>query len=236
MKYLGMWMATVMGMSLPAHAATISSGTGFFVTHSGYLLTNAHVLAHCISDVHVSGAVAVSKAKIVATDTTHDLALLKSDEIPSDEAHLSSVKQPLAAGNPVIIAGYPGMSWQTGELQVREATITKTSGPKDEAQWLEFSDALSQGNSGGPLLDSTGNVVGVVAAKGRLIHRNDDATEETLSKFDLAISLPVIRDFLTAHDVQFSEADSGIYLSTSHIKEIASRVVVNVQCEISNAR
>jgi hypothetical protein len=83
------------------------------------------------------------------------------------------------------------------------------------------------------LLDSAGNVVGVVAAKGKLTSYNEvSAREETVDEFDLAISLPVLRQFLTANSVSFREADSGIYLSSGHIADNARRYVVNVRCRL----
>jgi len=224
----------ISGGCFPVYAEmlTYSSGTGFFVTRDGYIVTNNHVVQHC-ANISVSGAVPLSNAKLVSSDVGYDLALLKTDVLAMDEAKLSSIKQPLRANDPVVVVGYPGQSWQTGHAQMREATIIKTKGPRGEEKWLEFSDSLAQGNSGGPLLDSAGNVVGVVAAKGRLVNYNEVAAlEETVEKFDLAISLPVIRQFLANNGVLYREADSGIYLSADRITDDARRFVVNVRCQV----
>lgn len=211
---------------------TYSSGTGFFVTRDGYVLTNNHVIRNC-TDITVFGAVPLSSAKLVAVDKEYDLALLKANALAVDEAELSTSKQPLHASDPVVVVGYPGQSWQTGQTTTREARIINTKGPSGEEKWLEFSDSLAQGNSGGPLLDSAGNVVGVVAAKGKLVTYNESAArEETVSKFDLAISLPVVRQFLNQNNVLFREADSGIYLSADRITDNARRFVVNVRCRV----
>jgi len=213
----------------PAHAdelLTYSSGTGFFVTRDGTILTNNHVIEHC-RRITISGAVPMANAKLVASDAEYDLALLKTDALANDEAHLSSDKQPLRKSDRVVVVGYPGQAWQTGQVETREAEITNLKGPRGEEKWLEFSDALKSGNSGGPLLDTAGNVVGVVAAKGHMVSH-----DETVEKFDLAISLPVVRRFLDDHNVRYSEADSGIYLSTEHVTEDARRFVVNVRCQV----
>lgn len=209
---------------------TFSSGTGFFVKRDGTLLTNNHVIDNC-SDITVNGAVPLSPAKLVARDREFDLALLKTDALPMDEAHLSSAKQPLHTDDPVVVVGFPGQAWQTGRIETREAKILSTQGPLGEEKWLEFSDALKRGNSGGPLLDSTGNVVGVVVAKGHLVTMSDAPGQgETVSKFDIAISLPVIRKFLADNGVAYSEADSGLYLSPEYITDSAKQFVVNVRC------
>ena len=223
------WIAT--GAS--AYAMTYSSGTGFFVTRGGYVLTNHHVIASC-RDITLYGAVPMTPATLVAQDKEYDLALLKTSALPPDEAHLNNARQPLRGGDPVVVVGYPGQSWETGAATTREAHIIRTTGPQGEEKWLEFSDALAQGNSGGPLLDGSGNVVGVVAAKGKLMRRNETAArDETVESFDLAISLLVIRRFLNEHHVLFSQADSGIYLSADRVTDIAKRFVVNVRCELA---
>ncbi len=209
---------------------TYSSGTGFFVTRDGYVLTNNHVIHNC-RDITVSGAVAQANAVLVAYDDEYDLALLKTYAVPPDIARLSSMKQPLSTNDPVVIVGYPGQAWQTGKSVMRQANIIDTKGPRGEEKWIEFSDSLQQGNSGGPLLDSAGNVVGVVAAKGRLsVYNETDQREQELSKFDLAISLPVVRGFLDGNDIQYQKADSGIYESPGAITSRALRFVVNVRC------
>ena len=221
-------------LSCPALAdsVTYSSGTGFFVSRDGYVLTNNHVVEHC-GKINLYGAVPESPATLVAVDRDYDLALLKTGAIVTDAANLNNVKQPLREGDPVVVVGYPGQSWKTGKIITREAQILKTSGPRGEEKWIEFSDAIARGNSGGPLLDSSGNVEGVVVAKATVTHHNEvSARDETVEKFDLAISLPVVRAFLANNNVRFSEADSGIYLSADHVTDIASRFVVNVRCNV----
>ena len=214
---------------------TYSSGTGFFITRDGYVLTNHHVIDHC-HDISISGAVTQTPAVLVSYNADYDLALLKTYASPRDIARLASMKQPLKEGDPVVVVGYPGQAWQTGNTVMRQASILDTRGPQGEEKWLEFSDALQQGNSGGPLLDSSGNVVGVVVAKGRL-YTYDERThdQQDISRFDLAISLPVVRDFLQNNDVTYQQADSGLYESANGISAQAQRFVVNVRCRYDQA-
>ncbi len=209
---------------------TYSSGTGFFVRKDGLLLTNNHVVQHC-KEITVYGAVPETPAKVVAVDALYDLALVKTDALPLSVASFNSEKQPLSPRDRVVVVGYPGQSWQTGQTVTREATILQTRGPRGEEKWLEFSDSLAGGNSGGPLLDNAGNVVGVVTAKGHLISPPEEGEDnERVEHFDLAISLPVIRGFLKEHKVKYQNADSGIYNATDAITDSAHMFVVNVRC------
>ena len=210
---------------------TYSSGTGFFVRGDGTLLTNYHVVSHC-KDLTVYGAVPESPAKVVAVDKEFDLALVKTEALPISVAAFNSEKQPLRVQDRVVVVGYPGQSWKTGQVQTREATILRMSGPREEEKWLEFSDALAGGNSGGPLLDNSSNVVGVVTAKGHLISPPEgNENRERVQNFDIAISLPVVRQFLKAHKIAYREADSGLYMGTNSITDTSRLFVVNVRCQ-----
>ncbi|NCY26157.1 MAG: serine protease [Alphaproteobacteria bacterium] len=221
------------GSAQSAPLLTFSTGTGFIIHRDGYVVTNHHVVQHCRKSIMLHGAVPDSAAVLVATDAEHDLALLKSESLPLGSAALSSDKQPLHEGDPVVVMGYPGQSWQTGEPETREAHILRTTGPRGDEEWVEFSDALRLGNSGGPLLDGAGNVVGVVAGKGKLVARDrDTGKEETVEAFDLAISLPVLRRFLTQYDIGYAQADSGLRHATRSIEQDARMFVVNVRCQV----
>lgn len=222
----------------PAHAEilTYSSGTGFVVDRNGTVLTNSHVVERC-RQFTLAGAVNAGDAELLARDTELDLALLRTRTPVMDAASFASRKQPLRVGDPVVIFGYPGQAWQTGQPVVGEARIVDTKGPRGEEKWLEFSDSLAQGNSGGPLLDSAGNVVGVVSAKARAYSMNQAAArEELIRKFDIAVSLPEVRRFLQANHVPFREADSGIYLASSRVGDMARRFTVNIRCRIETSR
>lgn len=225
-------LGLLLGAPAQAQMLTYSNGTGFFIQRDGTVLTNYHVIEHC-KDYVLQGAVPQAKATLLAVDMERDLALLKSEALPFATAKLNSEKQPLRRGDPVVITGYPGQSWQVGEPVTREANILDTIGPQGQEHWLQFSDALQEGNSGGPLLDGAGHVVGVVVAKGKLVrHDHSTGMRETVEEFDLAISLPAVRRFLSDNNVLFEEADSGIRHSARRIEDDARQFIVNVRCKV----
>ncbi len=220
---------------VPAHAATlkmyVSSGTGFFVTPDGYLLTNLHVVKFC-EKLSVIGAVSEREATIVARDAAHDLALLKVDAFGVDYAKFSTVKAPLAEGDRVLVVGYPGEAMKTGVTVTREAKIVATSGPKGEEKWMQLDDVVEEGNSGGPLLDTTGNVVGVVAAKAIIYTYLKDAPHEGTTRHSgMAVSLKAVKDFLDLQRIYYHTSDTSIYLASDRITDNAHRFVVNVRCQ-----
>lgn len=210
-----------------------TSGTGFFVTHDGHILTNNHVINNC-DKISVHGDGMSTGAVVIARDSEHDLALLKAAFTSVNMAYFNSMKQPLSAGDPVVIIGYPGESWRGHDPVVRSSTIIDLKGPTGEEKWLQFNDSVQHGNSGGPLLDSAGNVVGVVVAKSELhIKKVGYEVEEIIKKSDIAISLPVVKDFLEANNVQYQTADSGLYLSPDRVNDRARPFIVNVNCRIA---
>lgn len=233
------FIVVCIGLSLPTASAFsneqrfvyYTSGTGFFVTRDGHILTNNHVIEKC-DKISIHGDGVSTAATLVAQDAEHDLALLKSAFTSSNMAYFNSMRQPLKANDPVVIIGYPGESWRDHDPIVRSATIIDLRGPTGEEKWLQFSDSVQHGNSGGPLLDSAGNVVGVVVAKAEMRIKNMVSNAETVRKSDIAISLPTVKKFLEHSNVQYQAADSGIYLSSDRVNDRARPFIVNVHCII----
>lgn len=206
-----------------------ASGTGFFVTHDGHVLTNNHVINNC-ENISIHGDDMSTGAVVVARDVEHDLALLKAAFTSPNMAYFNSMRQPLKANDPVVIIGYPGDSWRGHDPIVRSSSIIDMRGPTGEEKWLQFHDSVQHGNSGGPLLDSAGNVVGVVVAKTELHITNQNTSVEIIKKSDIAISLPRVKSFLERSNVQYQTADSGIYLSPDRVNDRARPFIVNVNC------
>ncbi|HZQ02016.1 MAG TPA: serine protease [Reyranella sp.] len=136
----------------------VATGTGFFISSDGHLLTNHHV---------VDGATSVSvmidgnerTAKVVRSDATLDFALLKV------EGHF----QPLPIGtssrleraDEVFTLGYPLTILQGNAQKATFGRVNALSGPLDDPHFIQIDVPIQPGNSGGPLITREGNVVGV---------------------------------------------------------------------------
>ncbi len=226
----------IYGTAYAAHAKVIkifiSSGTGFVVSRDGHIVTNKHVVSYCQRIMVTGSSVSLREAKVIARDKTQDLALLQMDGGTSDVGVLRSQDQPVQAGDRVVIVGYPGESAQEGVTVTREAEVTNPAGPQGEDKWLELSDVIEQGNSGGPLLDASGNVVGVVTAKATIYSFNrEDPHNGTTRNSGIAINLKALREFLDMHRVYYREEESGSDLSAHRVTDLAHRFTVNVRCE-----
>lgn len=235
-KSSAVFIILLCGIPSLASALTIqkirySSGTGFFVTNYGHIITNNHVIKNCYNEINIFAEGISAKAILVAQDEAHDLALLRASFDNVSFAYFNSMRQPLKSEDPVVIIGYPGSSWLNKTPIVKASRIIDMKGPTGEEKWLQFYNAAEQGNSGGPLLDSAGNVVGVVVAmvKYKIIKRNAEDVEKSS---DLAISLPTIKRFLELNNIQYQTADSGIYLSPERVNDRAKGFIVNVNCKV----
>src|SRR6266542_6741846 len=138
------------------------TGTGFFIAPNGYLITNHHVIEDkthfAIRDHHGD----FYRAEVIAQDSNRDLALLKvQGTFPSLKIARSDT---ISKGQRVMAVGYPQISIQGNESKVTDGVISSFSVVNNDPNWFQISTPIQGGNSGGPLVTESGQVVGVVVA------------------------------------------------------------------------
>jgi S1-C subfamily serine protease len=138
------------------------SGTGFFITDDGYLITNEHVAGNG-AQVRLVTTVGIVSAKVVKLDVANDLALLQVDGNFAPLPVISS--RAVKMGSAVATVGFPNIGLQGFAPKLAKGEIAALSGAQDDACYFQISVPLQPGNSGGALVDERGNVVGVVSAK-----------------------------------------------------------------------
>jgi serine protease Do len=137
-------------------------------------------------------------ATVIARDTKNDLALLSSQLRPE---RVATMRTNVRLGENIAVYGFPlaGILPSTGNFTL--GNIAATAGLRDDSRMLQISAPVQLGNSGGPLLDQDGNVVGVVVGK-----LNALAAAEVLSdipqNINFAIKSVVVTTFLEANGVQ----------------------------------
>lgn len=144
--------------SEPTMASEQSTGTGFYVSDSGHVLTNAHVVEGCDS-IRVNGV----PAKVAATSNNFDLAILEApaiaaDRVASFEASSAQLNQD------VTVVGYP-LAGILGGINVTRGAVSSMKGLGGDEATMQITAPVQPGNSGGPVLSQTGNVLGVVVSK-----------------------------------------------------------------------
>lgn len=147
------------------------SGSGFIITSDGYILTNYHVISYAVQyeyDVTVMTYDGTSyTAKIVGVDSANDIAVLKIDATGltpvefGDSDNMSVGDTVYAVGNPL---GELQFSMTTGHISALDRTIT-TDESNVPINMFQIDAAVNSGNSGGPVYNSAGQVIGIVTAK-----------------------------------------------------------------------
>jgi TPR repeat protein len=138
------------------------SGTGFFITEDGYLITNQHVTGDA-AQVRLLTAAGLISAKVVKVDRANDLALLKAEG--KFAALAVTTSRAVRLGNLVATIGFPNIGLQGFAPKFARGEIGSLSGPEDDSRYFQISVPVQPGNSGGALVDERGNVVGIVCAK-----------------------------------------------------------------------
>ena len=134
-----------------------SLGSGFFISDQGYIVTNYHVIAGAKQLAVATHDRRLIEAKLIGIDTFRDLALLKIDE--SYPALPLSDSDNVKVGNKVIAIGNPlGLSFTVTEGIV---SGLDREGPNGLEEYIQTDVSLNPGNSGGPLIDTSGGVVGI---------------------------------------------------------------------------
>ena len=143
-------------------SAPTASGTGFFITDDGYLISNYHVVKGAAKVRLLTGAGLID-ATVVKVDAANDLALLKAVGrfAPLPIAASRTVK----LGGTVATVGFPDIGLQGFAPKLAKGEIASLAGAADDPRYFQISLPVQPGNSGGALVDARGNVVGIVAAK-----------------------------------------------------------------------
>jgi serine protease Do len=214
----------------------VSSGTGFFVSRSGHLITNAHVVENCKNNNDIqfrNRSISQGLAQLVMMDKEMDLALLKTGVRPNRVATIRWMHTEIRKDEDVLLIGYPEAKDTTSDYTVKTSNIKALKGPFGENKWLQFTDAARQGNSGGPLLDLSGNVVGVVTAKTKILRLNQLANrQEVVEESDIAVTSNELKKFLDKNYVYYNLNDAGYDLTQQALANQASSYVVHIYCEV----
>jgi S1-C subfamily serine protease len=187
------------------------------------VVTNNHVVSGCTKDIQVRYPERASyTATISGQDATNDLVLLHT-EMP----HLSVASfrfQPLL-GEPVATYGFP----YSGILppNFTSGNITALSGMKDDTRFLQTSTPIQPGNSGGPLLDMSGRVIGVIVAQLNAIGKS------VPQNVNFAIQPSMVINFLSVKGVtpNLDNSSTGAQRPPSEVADMAKKFTVQVYCQ-----
>jgi S1-C subfamily serine protease len=171
-----------------------SSGTAW-LTNKGYLVTAAHVVAGAKRILLAQDGRRVGAADVVASDPANDVAVLRPRFTVAPHAALSLSPRPPGLGAHVFTLGYPAPDAMGLALKMTSGEVSALAGNShdrtDDPRLLQISVPIQSGNSGGPLIDEAGRVVGVVVS--RLAAVSDD---ELAQNVNYALKAAYVRGLL----------------------------------------
>ena len=209
-----------------------ASGTAFYIDRAGHLITNAHVVKACES-IAVRTPQGEKPVTLIATDTNRDLALLQADWTPPAAAPMRWNIKDLGVGDRLYLYGFPGPAGSTGTPSFVRTAVVGMHGPTDEPELLQLASAAQQGNSGGPVLDGSGNVIAVISGRTEIykVATTTGSKPELIGKSDIAITLAALQDFLSAHQVSYYQSASGLLAYAEPvIARNAAQFIIPIRC------
>ena len=213
----------------PVSERANSSGSGFAVSDR-HLMTNNHVVRDCSRMVARNSRGQRVTARVEATDTRRDLAILAVQ--PGFAPPLAfRGDPPVRRGETIVTYGFPLSGLLSSGPTLTTGDVSALSGLRNNPANLQISAPVQPGNSGGPLLDLQGHVVGVVVSKLNAARIAEMTGGDIPQNVNFAVKGTEALAFLRQHRVQVTIANStGADKRNYEVGEIADPSTVFLQC------
>ncbi len=201
------------------------SGTGFLTSsgNNANIITNFHVIDNC-DEVIVSHKGNKIKSKIYAVDRTNDMAILKTKINGTKVFPVATEDVQLLED--IIIAGFPLGKEVSANVKVTKGSVSSLAGFGDNSSNFQTDAALNQGNSGGPIINDKGNVVGVAVATW---------IEEGVQGVHFGIKSSTLRSFAKSNNISFNTPRVA-KLTNKELGELITEATVYLECQMTKAK
>lgn len=199
------------------------SGSGFFVLKNGTVITNYHVIEGCdVNKITYKGS--QSEAKVLSIDKVNDIAILKTNINPA--AVFSVSNEDVSLLEDVIVAGYPLGKQISSAIKTHKGVVTALAGAGDNYSYFQTDAAINQGNSGGPIINQKGNLVGIAV---------QTWMEEGVQGVHFGIKSSTLKTFASANGLKFL-APNNRDLSNKELGKLITESTVYVECHMTIAK
>lgn len=203
-----------------------SSGTGFAVTADGWLMTNAHVVDGC-DRVEVKGRGVATDPRI---DSTNDLALIK---VGADTPMVPFTfrRAPIRLGEDIVAIGYPLADLLADSVKITTGNVNALAGLKNDTRYIQISTPIQPGNSGGPVVDRYGFLLGITSAT--FSKQAADQIGITAQNVNFAIRASVADLFMQSQNLASQSGDrqeGQVAFSTADLADKVTPSVHQVLC------
>lgn len=209
------------------HGNSKWSGTGFFLSKNGYIITNQHVIdgAKSIKVTSINGSRnSTYNARVEVSDKQNDLAIIKITDYftqPTTIPYSFKFSQS-SIGENCWVLGYPLTQAMGEDIKLTNGIISSKSGFDGNIAQYQISAPVQPGNSGGPVFDSNGNLIGVVQAKHGAAENAGYAVKASYVR-NLIDMLPT--------SITLPQTNQLVGKSLPQQVELASKCVVLIICE-----
>ena len=215
----------------PDQTYKVASGTGFYVSDQGHIITNYHVIDGC-TDMKVHSKGLTLETIQIATDAPNDLALLKVSEVPSYAFALSTTS-PYSLQD-IIVAGFPFGDRVSSTLKFTQGIVSSIAGIGNNYSEIQIDAALQPGNSGGPIMDDYGNIIAVAVAKldVKTIIKDYGVVPENTN---FGVKASAVRNLMEGNGVKFKAPNTEV-ISKQDLSRNATEGTVYLTCWMTMAQ
>lgn len=208
-----------------------ASGSGFAVSYEGHIITNNHVIEGCENvRLHRNGSVV--DAVVVSRDPLNDLAVIQADFTPS-------IVFPIDNRNPqlmqdIYVAGYPFGENISSSLKVTRGIVSSLTGLGNNFSNMQIDAAIQPGNSGGPIFNNDGNVIGVAVATldvAAALESFGTIPQNT----NFGVKANIVSNFLISNGVEPIESNASS-MTTSELGQLATDATYYLSCWMTTAQ
>ncbi len=218
---------TLVSKGEPTKKRKTSTGTGFFISNDGFVLTNSHVIKGSSKISIILNDKSVS-ATLVDHDPSNDIALLKVDK--AVEGLSIELKNKTKQGTAIAILGYPNIGLQGNEQKATFGYVNANSGIQGDTRYFQIDSPIQPGNSGSPMVNDQGVVIGIASAS---LNQSAaiEATGTLAQNVNYAVKIAYALPMLINHGVDYIEPAKQKALEKTELIESISNSVVLVVAE-----
>lgn len=206
------------------------SGTGFSITAGGFAVTNAHVVSACKNLSARLREGEFASLSVIALDRESDLALLKLITGRTSRHAQFRAGVPIRQGEQIVTYGYPLAGALASQGNLSTGVVSALAGLLDDTREIQISAPVQPGNSGGPVLDSSGYVIGMVTSKLNAI-RTAKITGDIPQNVNFAIKASILVNFLDANSVTYESKTTKAEISVADIGDQAKGFTFPIECQ-----
>ena len=196
-----------------------SSGTAFFISNNGHLLTNNHVVEGCeLSKISFNNK--DYDAKLIATDKTLDLALLKANIRSS--TYFSFSNEDVKKLNKIYVAGFPLGKGLSDDLKISSGIVSALKGFDDNSNEIQIDAPINPGNSGGPIINESGELVAIAVS---------GLAKDQTEGINFGIKSSAAESFLNSNKIKPKKSLYSRKLNNDKLLDILEKGTVYTYCD-----